>query len=188
MSKYHDDNTFASDPGGVTLDVKKLEYFKLQLSFLRKILSYLKYPDELLDEHLDSGDSRAAVVIKTEPSLIVSAYTDELDCVVLLKFPNTFVEKYNLKVGMKLLTVNTYFYGSEPESDLYFGENNCHRYSNFYPLIADFLSSDLGKVQNRINSISDKEWEKAKLEGEKRMKKGVIPRNGSPYFSDKPIG
>ena len=49
-----------------------------------------------LKEQLLHGDSRAAVVVSVDPLLLVAAYTDELDCVALLRFPDSeFVEEYD---------------------------------------------------------------------------------------------
>ena len=58
-------------------------------------------------EHLLLGDSRAAVVVSTNP-LMVTAYSDEMDAAILLRFPAFLVSKYALQVGTRLLTVNTY--------------------------------------------------------------------------------
>jgi len=44
MSKYHDDNTEASDPGGISLDVNKLSYFKRELAFMDKSLFCTSLP------------------------------------------------------------------------------------------------------------------------------------------------
>src|SRR5579884_1143605 len=62
------------------------------------------------EQHLYYGDTRAAVVISTDP-LLVAAYSDDLDCVVVLKFPAEFVDEYQLHVGSRLLTVNLYTRG-----------------------------------------------------------------------------
>ena len=112
MSEYHDDNTVASDPGGISLSVSKLHVFRNELPFFKKIYIDLRYPFEMLDEHLNLGDSRAARVLETQDRLVVSAYTDELDCIALLEFPISMVEEKSLRVGDKLLTVNTYSVGS----------------------------------------------------------------------------
>ncbi len=62
MSKYHDYNTIASDPGGVSLSRSELLKFKNSLPFFRRIFADLNYPYDMLDEHLKLGDSRAATV------------------------------------------------------------------------------------------------------------------------------
>ena len=60
-------------------------------------------------EHLEHGDSRAAIVVSTYPALLIAAYTDELACVAMLRLPKEpLVSKYSLLRGSRLLTVNTY--------------------------------------------------------------------------------
>ena len=54
------------------------------------------------------GDTQPAVVVSTQP-LLIAAYSDEMDAVVMLKFPAEFVEKYSLSVGDRLTTSNVYF-------------------------------------------------------------------------------
>ena len=62
-------------------------------------------------EHLEHGDSRAAIVVSTDPELLIAAYTDELDCVAMLRLPKEpLVSKYSLLRGSRLLTVNTLQY------------------------------------------------------------------------------
>ncbi|WP_044619222.1 hypothetical protein [Gynuella sunshinyii] len=184
MSKYHDDSTAASDPGGVSLSSSKLDKFRKELPFLKRIFANLRYPPEMLDEHLNLGDSRAAVVLETRGRLIVAAYTDELDCVALLEFPVSLVEEKKLKIGEKLLTVNTYSKGESIASDLENGPKSYKRYNNFYPLIADFLSDDYQTIEKRKSIIDENEWKKTVEMGERKLgNKDFKPRNGSPYTS-----
>ena len=35
-------------------------------------------------EHLEHGDSRAAIVVSTDPELLIAAYTDESACIQIL--------------------------------------------------------------------------------------------------------
>lgn len=180
MSKYHNDNSMASDPLGVSLSEGKLSSFKKELFFIERFLLNRVLSMDLLDEHLMLGDSRAAVVIETDKKLIVSAYTDELDCVALLEFPLRLVQEYKLKVGDRLLTVNTYNKGSKLESDLENGPDSYNRYVNFYPLIADFLSEDVDLIEKRKKEIEKLEWEKASSMGKEKINR-VSCRDGNPY-------
>jgi hypothetical protein len=183
MSRYHDDSTVASDPGGVSLCPKKLSVFRKKLNVVDMIRAYFRYPNRLLDEHLRLGDSRAAVVLEVEPRLIVSAYTDELDCVVNLEFPVQFAREYKLIKGSRLLTVNTYSTSAAMARDLVNGENSFNRYSNFYPIIAEFLSKDLSQIEKRKQHISEDEWGLTETMGKKAFASNILPRNGSPYKS-----
>ncbi len=185
MSEYHDDSSFASDPVDISLSHAKLSRFKKRLPFFERLIN--SYPAKMLDEHLSFGDSRGAIVMSTTPHLIVAAFTDELDCVVLLEFHKEYIHDYNLTVGSRLLTVNTYSIGKVIASDLEQGPLSYNRYSNFYPLIAEFLTDDLLEVENRKAEISEKEWTRVSDMGkEKIQKKLTKPRNGSPYSSASP--
>ena len=184
MSKYHDDNSRASDPGGVSLSQFKLNAFKKDLPFFKKMLATIRLPSDLLDEHLRLGDSRAAVVLPASGKLIIAAYTDELDCVALLEFPGSLSHEYKLQPGDRLLTVNTYSRGAIVAADLENGENSYHRYSNFYPLIAEFLSEDTSSISHRKASISESEWHITRKKGEDKLKRsGHFIRKGNPYLS-----
>ena len=100
-----------------------------------------------IDKHLQFGDSRAAVVVSVSP-LLVAAYSDERDCVVMLKFPEELVATYRLKPGSRLITVNTYMQGPKrPVADLIEGPLSRGNWHNVIPMIADFLSDDTGTIE-----------------------------------------
>ena len=184
MSKYHDDSTVASDPGGISLSKSKLTLFRNELPIIKRIFVNLRYPSDMLNEHLNLGDSRAAVIMETQERLVVSAYTDELDCVALLEFPLSLVQERGLKIGDRLLTVNTYSTGAIISSDLENGADSYNRYNNFHPLISDFLSDDRRAIEKRKLSIDEAEWGKAVDMGRRKLNsKGFKPRNGNPYTS-----
>jgi len=186
MSRYHDDRTRASDPGNLRLDMKKLAMFQRDMNPLRRPLRKLAYPVGLLDEHLQLGDSRAAVVVQTAPSILVAAYTDELDCLVILRFPSFVKQFYQLEKGTRLLTVNTYTCGIRTARDLRPGLLNTHRYCNYFPIIAEFLSNDIEYIERRKEEILDDEWQRIStfmLQHLSAKKSKFRARNGSPYFS-----
>lgn len=180
--KYHDTYSRASDPGNVRLSAEKLRIFKESLgSSISKPAPY-----ELLDEHLQHGDSRAAIVMKTNPYLLIAAYSDEMDGVAMLRFDNKFIDSYNLKEGSRLLTINTYQsrIAGNVAKDLYIGPKELGRYSNFYPLIAEFLSDDMDRISRRKNKINEAEWSRTYILGKEYIEKNSYrARNGNPYFS-----
>jgi Fe-S cluster assembly iron-binding protein IscA len=140
----------------------------------------------MLDEHLQLGDSRAACVILTDP-LLVAAYTDELDCVALLKFSAGLVAEHNLKSGDRLLTVNTYSRDQQIAPDLQAGPLQSGRYSNFYPVIAEFVSDDVMRITERKAEIGEDEWARCETMGRESLRKGPDGwRNGSPLWSAEP--
>jgi serine/threonine protein kinase len=143
--------------------------------------------EALLDEHLRLGDSRAACVISTE-TLLVAAYTDEFDCVILLAFPPWLVEEHQLEVGSRLLTVNTYGRGQRLAPDLVPGPRDLGRWTNFYPVIAEFVSDDVQRIKERKAEIAEEEWQRCDRMGREQLQR--FPnrrRDGSPFRSGQPV-
>ncbi len=185
MSRFHDDSTCASDPGGLSLSDAKLAVFKRSLNPIQRLcaLLQLQTPDALIAEHLKLGDSRAAMVVSVEP-LLVAAYTDELDYIAMLRFPQPFVQAYALHPGSALPTVNTYGGGLRVSRDLTPGPNDLGRWSSFWPYIAEFLSDDRVRIESRKRSIGDDEWQRCIVLGlQYREQFGDRARDGSPYRS-----
>jgi hypothetical protein len=139
---------------------------------------------ERLNEHLQCGDSRAALVLDPAQG-IIAAYTDELDCVVLLKFEAELIAPYNWRSGARLLTVNTYTeigFGIAP--DVTPGPNHYARYGNFFPLIADLLTEDYRRLAHRKAQIPESEWIRAWQMGQRAYQsKRLVPRDGRAVFS-----
>ncbi len=140
----------ASDPGNVSLSREKLEvlypnffaFSGLLMRLWKSLSGSAPFSASTIEKHLQFGDSRAAVVISVSP-LLVAAYSDERDCVVMLKFPEDLVATYRLKPGSKLITVNTYMKGPKrPVADLIEGPLSRGNWHNVIPMIADFLSDD----------------------------------------------
>ncbi len=184
-----DDNTFASNPGLITLSHTKLSCLQPNLypSWLKKLCD-LKIDKKTqfwlthIEEHLSNGDSRAAVVVSVEPPL-VAAYTDELDCVVLLEFDYHVAEAIDFKVGTRLLTVNTYASRENGvASDLKTGSEDLGNWGNFAPFIAEFFSDDITRIQARKEEISEDEWKRTEVMGIEALHSGVSPRSGRPLL------
>ena len=196
-----DDTPRASHPGGLPISLEKLRVIHPELESPRAWLrcvwyhppSYLKRSDcrAGIEHQLLYGDTRAAVVVSTSP-LLVAAYTDELDCVAVLRFSDTFVQAYDLEVGSRLLTVNTYWYPADSYArDLERGPNESGYYGNFTPIIADFLTDDVETIQNHKERISESEWRRTVELGEKWLNEDLPPRDGRPLYSSyeaQPIG
>lgn len=186
-TKTLDDTTQASNPGGIRLSHEKMRRFHPELYEPRGLFRVLNRLSPLQqswrtyhEEHLLHGDSRAAVVVSVSP-LLVSAYTDELDCVAVLKFDHRLVEEHGLQSGTRLLTVNLYSFGQTPVADLESGPASYRRYSNFTPYIAEFLSEDTARIAHRKTQISTAEWARAEQLGRAHIAKhGLRVRDGQP--------
>ncbi len=141
----------------------------------------------MIREQLQVGDSRAAVVMKISP-LLVTAYTDELDCIAMLRFDDSLVAEFGLKPGTRLLTVNTYRHdGGEYDSDLSPGPNALGQWFAFSPMIADFLTDDADRLSARKAQIQESEWERTAELGEAYLaaKPGQY-RDGRPVLAGRP--
>jgi len=126
------------------------------------------------------------MVVSTNP-LLVAAYTDEMDCIALLQFPDALVPQYHLTVGQRLLTVNLYAFGQVLVRDLEHGPASYHRYTNFRPYIAEFLSDDLTRIETRKTQISEAEWVRtSRCAQDYLAKHGKKARDGRPMYCETP--
>lgn len=175
---FHDRNSLASHPGGLPVSEERLQRFCPDL--------YAPNADprsrQVIIEHMELGDSRAAVVMTLQP-LLVAAYTDELDCVAMLCFPDDAGDG-SLEIGSRLLTVNTYVSSEAYSPDLVPGPRAVHRYKGFYPIIADFITTDAHRVQDLKSDIDEAEWERTRELGDAYL--SIHPgmwRDGTPCRS-----
>ena len=142
---------------------------------------------KILDAHLWNGDSRAAVVLSVQP-LLVAAYSDDLDAVAVLHFDRRPADTY-LQVGTRLLTVNTYSRGSATARDIVEGPLSSHQWANFHPVVADFIATDLERVERRKAAIGEPEWQRTWHLGQDQLiKRPGHVRDGAPHRSGQPVG
>ncbi len=142
-------------------------------------------PQVQLEEHLIYGDCRAAAVVEISP-LLVAAYSGELDCVVLLRFPDHFVGDYQLAVGKKLLTSNCYHDAVDFSGDWTQGpKKKPNRWTLFHPVIVDFLTDDKERLAYCKSLVEKDEWKRAfKMGLEYKSKHPGVARHGYPFRSD----
>jgi hypothetical protein len=196
MSKYHQDDTRASDSIRVGVCEAKLRKLQPELYEAHGLPAGFRWGArelgpvqvvQLIAEHLSFGDSRAAVVVQESP-LIVAAYTDELDCVALLGFPDWVRQDYGLCIGSRLLTINTYGRGKSISPDLVPSPASLGRWTAFYPIIAEFVSDDLDLIDRRKQSIGSEEWERTWSLGQAKLREPTPKiRDGRPLWSRNPV-
>lgn len=139
------------------------------------------------------GDSRAAVVLSTDP-VLVACYCDDLDGVCVLRFDPQILDEMVLAPGDRLLTVlNSAALGrparpGEVAPDVVQGELADPRHVNFWPLVAEFLSDDADLIERRKADISDREYERCRALGQEHLRRlpGVV-RDGRPDRSWVPV-
>ncbi len=184
----------ASDPLDVRLSPAKLrrlcpELFESRgnwIAWLDRIIGSRAALIFQIADHLSHGDSRAAVVVSVAP-LLVAAYTDEMDCIAMLRFPDNWASQFNLHVRDRLVTVNRYTLGGPLVPDLEHGRLSYNRFSNFLPLIADFLTDDSDRLRHRKLKIGEDEWVRTWVLAERyREKHGLVARDGRPPYCMQP--
>lgn len=179
---YMSNEALAADPGGVTIDPQRLRRLSPSLFGAGALLPTRVVAKKILDAHLWNGDSRAAVVLSTQP-MLVAAYSDDFDAVVVLRFDPRTLDTY-VQPGSRLLTVNTYFRGNTVARDIVRGPYGTGPWANFHPVIVDFVAADLGRVERRKATIAEPEWQRAWQLGQDHLVKqpGQV-RDGAPHRS-----
>jgi hypothetical protein len=184
----------ASDPVNVRLARVKLrrlcpELFESRgnlIAWLDRLIGSRAAVIFPIADQLSHGDSRAAVVVSVAP-LLIAAYTDEMDCIAMLRFPDDLACEYDLHVRDRLLTVNRYILDGPPAPDLEHGRLSYNHFSNFQPIIADFLTDDLDRLRQRKRRIGEDEWVRTWVLGQRYVEEfGNQARDGRPPFCKQP--
>lgn len=188
--KTLDKSTHASSPGSVSLSDEKLKKLRPDLYRIGTVIVetcksiYFGWNEKRrIKEHLFYGDSQPAIVISRQP-LIVAAYSEDIDCVVLLKFPDEYANIYGLEVRSKLITVNTYGKEEDFQHDILPGDNCDYTWTSFNPFIAEFLTDDLDILTHKKEQISNEFWDYVyDLAIEYQIRNPNVWRDGRPGYS-----
>jgi hypothetical protein len=184
----------ASDPGLVRLSHARLKCLCPEsyaigfdpIAWFDRLLGERACRIFLVKDQLVHGDSRAAVVMSVSP-LVVAAYSEELDSIAMLRFPDEWVRELDLRVGSRLLTVNRYVSEGGLARDLEYGPLSRRLYTNFYPLVADLMSDDTERLRLRKAEISEDEWARTWVLGWRYLERhGTRARDGHPSLSATP--
>ena len=184
-SPYMSNEAAASDPGGVPLDPRRLRQLSPSLFGAGSLIPGRAIARKSLEAHLWNGDSRAAVVLSIQP-LLVAAFSDDFDAVVVLRFDRPPLD-CPVQVGSRLLTVNTYYRGGAVARDIIPGPYGSGAWANFHPVIADFVTADPARVERRKAAIGEPEWVRAWNLGQYHLvnQPGQV-RDGAPHRSGRP--
>lgn len=146
----------ATTPGEFLLSKRKTKKFYISINTIQRTAlknSKLCLYDEI-QNWLYFGDCNPALVVSTTP-VVITAYSYDIDCVVFLLYPQYYARQYKLKVGMRMLSVNTYGQWKIQQSDIVRGERASGPWNAYRPLIADFLSDDLKSIITKKESINE---------------------------------
>lgn len=187
-----DDRSQASRPGGIPLSDERLRRFHPELYGIRGFFFSLlnkesgvsaKDARSTFRHALSGGDVQPAVVVSVEP-LIVAAYSDDLDAVVLLEFEGRLVGEFGLARGQRLVSVNTYFPMQYRHlgPDIEMGPDSTNAWGNVTNYIADFLTEDTEALRQAKQGIRSEEWDKLNERLSARLTKNIRPRDGSPLY------
>lgn len=164
--------TKADNQANVKFSYKKYYSFrnKINTKFSERFCSDMRI--DFVMRSLLYGDTQPALVVSVDP-LLIAAYSDEMDAVVMLRFPKEFAEKYNLSIGSRLTTSNVYFTGDQFAKDIFIGENYCHRYIDFVPIVQLFIGKHDNKIMEKVNLFGDDMWK-------------LVTEKANEYINDHP--
>jgi hypothetical protein len=186
--------TGCSDPGILRLDMKLLLRFhpewsaKVKWKYLHVLgeLLGIRNPVEIVRWHLLLGD-RSPAIVASETPLIVAAYSEEQDGIVMLKFDERQVDPKFRRVGTLLTTLNLDYSDRHGPlaADLRPGPKSAGRWTNFLPLIGEFLSRDTERLAQLKATIPNSWWRRlADLVHNYDYDNGV--RDGRPGYAAQP--
>ena len=151
-------DTYAGAPGHLIISKQKWKDMKKahNLSLLDRLL--INRTRKNIQQRIYYGDTQPAVVVSLNP-FIVAAYSDEMDAVVLLKFPVLLAQINNIKLYEKLISVNCYGKTEKIAKDIFVGKNYLGNWTDFRPLIGDLLSDDTERINLHKSNIPDFIWD-----------------------------
>ncbi len=191
MRQRINQNSYVVYPGGVRLSSEKLR--RLCPELFPSLLAPLSIAKWLFGSSMSAvydirdillnGGSGPAVVIATSP-LLIAPYSQNIDGVAMLRFPDELTAEYSLSKGSRLLTCLNVVLRGNQAPDLEHGPDSWHDSCNFIPLIAEFLSDDMEWIEKRKRGVEAQWWDKTQGLGQQYLEKhGTKARDGSPTKS-----
>lgn len=193
----HQDGSYATNPGGLRPRRSWLRAISPGLYPFRLAWDLQQFAYEgriFVARQFWLGACNPAVVVHENPT-IIAAYAADCDAVVLVRFMPSTIEAakargIGLRVGTRLLTVNTYFSSSFEfkNLDVVPGPRHSGRWINFRPYIAEFMCDDIDTIERRKREISVDLWERTKQMGLAKVKDADLDavRWGHPTFVYEP--
>ncbi len=144
-------------------------YYDMQMDYVSRALKF--------------GDTQPAVVVNTNP-LLIAAYSDEMDAVVMLQFPRELADQYALAIGTRLTTSTVYFYDpGRYGSDFVHGERSSKQYRDFMPIVQLFLGKKDEYINSKVNLFNAAVWDRLNMLANKYLEDHPnTARHGFYYF------
>ena len=148
------DQSYATRPGGIAASparVRALEPWILNRNTRDAAQMRAQIP-----LHLAGGSLEPAIVVATGP-LVVAAYTEDIDCVVLLSFKDEALPRA-FAVGERLASVNQHLEGGVANDCVPGDRASGGPWVSCIPYIVQLLSDDVRACARRVHWIQPHEW------------------------------
>lgn len=185
MSYFDSFYSSASLPGMLPMSKEKYRNIiknHLKLSGVQSNEVIMNFP--FFNENFIYGDTQPAIVVSLSP-LVISAYSDELDAVLFLKFPEELAASYGLREGMRLTASNCYPSAKTLSKDIFPGKNYNGHFKDFMPMIHLFFSYDDERALELTSNFSENMWAYVEQLTAERAKKRCNPRDGFYFLMPK---
>lgn len=172
----------AENQANVNLSYKKFYAIRkiINKTFAEKF--YYDMQMEIVSKILKFGDTQPAVVVSTNP-LLIAAYSDEMDAVIMLKFPTELAAQYDLAAGSRLTTSNSYLKGDKCADDIFPGTEFSCNYADFTPIVQLFIGKKDEKIKGKVDLFDASTWEKVKCKADEyTTAHPELCRDGFFYF------
>lgn len=191
-ASYKDSDVYrpgAFNPGLFELNKAKLKALRPQIFGLRLGQKNIDTWQNVYTQ-LNDGDIQPALVMSTSP-LLVACYTDDMDAIAMLCFPEELGRKMGWTVGRQLIVVAAY---NNPfmkaNKDLDCGPSNSGNFKAYAPIVADLYTDNTERLERKKREIPAEKW--AYVEALARQYLSNHPgmaRNGLgyPYADAEPI-
>ena len=174
--------TQASNQANVKFSYKKYYSFRNRINTKLSGRFYSDMQIETVTKVLLYGDTQPAWVVSTEP-LLIAAYSDEMDAVVMLRFPSELAGKYDLMEGTRLTTSNWYFGGDRIAPDIFVGEGYLRNWTDFMPIVQLFLGKRDDRICAKTTLFDEDVWATVSERAEEyRYQHPDLCRDGFYYF------
>ena len=140
------------------LDASKVNILKNAYNLNKNEMRYFDNRLPRIQVYINMGDIQPAIVYKLDP-LIIACYNDEMDCILMLKFPSVLADYYKLKENDYLVTSNVYWNKKMTKyNDIYFDFMSYGVYKDVYPIVLKFFVQEDDVLNEKVDSFSDFHW------------------------------